>query len=97
MRWSWSGERLVPCPHAAPMGPPVHVLVGGDDDVARRTSSMVSGEALAAEPLSKGGCGSYSMPSWIALATSSPAIWAASHRAMSIPADPPAAGTIPPA
>jgi hypothetical protein len=48
---------------------------------------------LAIEPLSNGGCGSYSMPSWIALATSALAICAANHSAMSIPADTPAAIT----
>jgi hypothetical protein len=48
---------------------------------------------LAIEPLSNGGCGSYSMPSWIALATSALAICAANHSAMSIPADTPAAVT----
>ena len=34
---------------------------------------MVSGDAVDVDPESNGGCGSYSMPSWIALATSSPA------------------------
>ena len=42
-------------------------------------------------PLSNGGCGSYSIPSWIACATCSPAIRAASVSAMSIPDDTPAA------
>ena len=47
--------------------------------------------ALSTEPASNGGCGSYSMPSWIAWATSGPAIFAASTRPMSIPEDTPAA------
>ena len=47
--------------------------------------------AFAVEPLSNGGCGSYSMPSWIAWASSAPAIRAASVSAMSMPADTPAA------
>src|SRR5215218_1209925 len=34
-----------------------------------RTSATVSGRAVAVEPLSKGGCGSYSMASCIASAT----------------------------
>ena len=36
--------------------------------------------ALSTEPASNGGCGSYSMPSWIACAKSSPAMRAASVR-----------------
>ena len=48
------------------------------------------GPAVATEPAVNGGCGSYSMLSWIARATSSPAIRAASVRAMSIPEDTPA-------
>ena len=36
------------------------------------TSSRISGDAFEGAPESYGGCGSYSIPSWIALATSSP-------------------------
>ena len=59
-----------------------------------RTSAIVSGDAVRVEPESNGGSGSYSMPSWIALATSSWVIRATSVRAMSIPEDTPAAVTI---
>src|SRR4029077_19994262 len=41
--------------------------------------------------LAQGGCGSYSIPSWIACAMSSPATRAASVNAMSMPDDTPAA------
>ena len=51
----------------------------------------MASDALATEPLSNGGCGSYSMPSWIACAISSPATCAARRNAMSIPDDTPAA------
>ena len=47
--------------------------------------------AVAGEPARNGGCGSYSMPSWMAWATSSPAMRAASVSAMSMPDETPAA------
>jgi len=70
-------------PHTGERAPLVAV-----SDLSRAT---VSGRAFAGEPEPNGGSGSYSIPSWIALATSSPAIRAASRSAMSIPAETPAA------
>ena len=55
-----------------------------------RTSSWISAGAFDGEPASIGGCGSYSMPSWMAWATSTPASSMASVNAMSMPADTPA-------
>ena len=46
--------------------------------------ARVDVDAVARSPESKGGCGSYSMASWIALARSSPAIRAASTCAGSV-------------
>lgn len=57
---------------------------------AFRTSSMTSGGALVGEPVSNGGSGSYSILSWI-LGDVSPAMRAASVRAMSMPEETPAA------
>src|SRR5712691_11334241 len=47
--------------------------------------------AVAGDPAENGGCGSYSIPSWMAWATSSPAMRAASVSAMSMPDDTPGA------
>src|SRR4051794_3913154 len=58
-----------------------------------RSSSTIAGSAFAGEPASKGGSGSYSIPSWIACATSSPASSRTSSSAMSIPDATPAAVT----
>ena len=49
-----------------------------------------AGVALSGEPASKGGCGSYSIASWRASATSRPCTRSVRARAMSIPADTPA-------
>ena len=65
--------------------PPISRIADLRDAKARRASGSACSRArrmcagaFAGEPLSNGGCGSYSMPSWIACATSSPAICAAS-------------------
>src|SRR4051794_4047678 len=58
--------------------------------VGELASARPCGAALAVEPESNGGCGSYSIRSWIACATSSPAMRAASVSAMSMPDDTPA-------
>src|ERR1700727_256542 len=55
-----------------------------------RTTLTTSGPALATEPQSYGGRGSYSMANWMAFATPSPAIIPAKVRAMSMPDDTPA-------
>ena len=47
--------------------------------------------AFSTEPESNGGCGSYSMPSWIACATSGPAIFASEDEGHVDPDDTPAA------
>lgn len=52
---------------------------------ARNAATMAAG-AFSGEPASNGGCGSYSIPSWIVCATESPAIRLASASAMSTPA-----------
>src|SRR5947207_2728977 len=56
-----------------------------------RTRSTMYGGAFCGDPVSNGGAGSYSMPSWMPRATSSPAMRATSRSAMSMPADTPAA------
>ena len=58
---------------------------------AMPTSSTISCGAFSSEPVSCGGSGSYSIPSWIACATCSPAIRSARCSAMSIPEETPAA------
>ena len=63
---------------------------GLGDPRARR----MCGRRLGGDPVSNGGSGSYSMPSWIAWATSSPAISRGQVSAMSMPDDTPAAVTI---
>ena len=60
-------------------GPPLLVVQGAEQPV-RLQRATVDVDAVARSPESKGGCGSYSMASWIALARSSPAIRAASSR-----------------
>jgi hypothetical protein len=57
---------------------------------ARRPSTTWAG-AFSGEPARNGGCGSYSIPSWMAWATSSPAMRAARVSAMSMPDETPAA------
>lgn len=58
-----------------------------------RSRATTWGGAVSGEPARNGGWGSYSIPSWIDCATSSPAMRAASVSAMSIPDDTPAAVT----
>jgi hypothetical protein len=57
-------------------------------------AALVAADAFDVCPESNGGCGSYSMHSWMTFARSGPAIWAASHSPRSMPADTPAAVTI---
>src|SRR4051812_43435433 len=55
------------------------------------TSSTSAAGALAGEPASNGGCGSYSMASWIIWAISGPFMWSSRTSAMSMPLETPAA------
>src|SRR5688500_3103414 len=59
-------------------------------DSARRAASSTAGGAVLGEP-ANGGCGSYSIPSWMPWATVSPASRAARRKAISMPAETPAA------
>src|ERR1700726_1146900 len=57
-------------------------------------AAFVVADAFDMWPESNGGCGSYSIASWIAFARLSPPIWPASHSARSSPADTPALVTM---
>ena len=63
-------------------------------DIIAVASALVLAEAFDMWPESNGGCGSYSMDSWMALALASPAMRPASHSPRSMPADTPAQVTV---
>src|SRR5271168_2089197 len=63
-------------------------------DIRAVAAALVDADAFDMWPESNGGCGSYSMASWMTFARPSPPIFAASHSPRSMPADTPAHVTI---
>ena len=63
-------------------------------DISAVALAFVAADAFDRWPESNGGCGSYSIDSWMALALASPPIWPASHSPRSMPAETPAQVTM---